>query len=469
MDSLDEANFVQDYNEYLYDVEDKNNNSETISVSQQKPNKKSKLYKCNVCEQSDTHLRRHVVRKHLPWWFEAATACWSCKVQEGHKSFLKKHEHDLNINEEQWQEWCNALLLAIQEDLEFTSLQELLKLIVKNELHTKVRNFHPEEQVALHKLAECFKLETPETVVANPPNCTVAVLHWETLSNLLSKLSCRITDDFTKFEPNISTKLEAPNKQNIIDTHAHLDMLLSRKNLAEYEQSIISESNVTGIVASFVYPEHWPDYISIQLDKRIKSSFGIHPHLLKNYRQLRSYTWELEQMVESESCIALGEIGLDFMNTSRKCIDVQYQFLEHMLTWLRFQEKVLILHCRDYGDGIAAERVLNLLCSMGLQGQKIHRHCFTGGVLEATNWVEALPNCFFGVTTTLFHSKDTHILAISHIPIDRLLLESDCPYLASSPWDLVPIAKEISFIKKLSTATVIETCNKNDINLYGPF
>ena len=436
---------------------------------------------CVICGFQDTHPGRHITRVHLPWWLKTKTACWTCRVQEGHVTFMRKHHHESDsYNETQWIHWAVGMVCIIQKDLQLSSCEALRQFVIGNKLYTKNGKFDSEEQLVLAKLSAQLGETIPEdSVTACPPNCTAGLLHWETLAKIIPRMSNQSVIH-PQLEPNLPDTLTVnPGNYNtlpgILDSHAHIDQLLFKNKCYSIKQFARENINhpirIKGIVSNFVHPYRWLDHSHICEDPRIKPSFGIHPRFISTRHSVYKNLNELKCLLDDPKCIGVGEIGLEHHNTSIRSQQNQLIFLQEVFQIIqssRFSNKTIILHCRDDGEGEAAEIVLSKITEMELSNRHIHRHCFSGSVDELTTWLQTLPNCYFGITKLVIENEKIRE-AVKEIPLSRLLIESDSPYLSSSPWDIFPVIQEISIIKKIPVPQLIEQCNQNCIALYGPF
>ena len=202
-----------------------------------------------------------------------------------------------------------------------------------------------------------------------------------------------VREEITSFQdeeiPTDDT-VKPPTSFEFIDTHGHLDMLLTRTRqdtLTDLENTTkIQESEVKllGIVSNFAYPHaNW-------------YSFGIHPRMFVYHSQIKNYLPELETLLVLPNVVGIGEVGLELTETPPRQQKVQFSFLEQVLPLFqqpKHYSKVLILHCRDHNDSQAAKKVLELIIKLELQHLKIHKLCFTGTSLEVVEGISALPNC----------------------------------------------------------------------------
>lgn len=108
-----------------------------------------------------------------------------------------------------------------------------------------------------------------------------------------------------------------------------------------------------------------------------------------------------------------------------------------------------------------------LLLEYGLSDARIHRHCFVGGEDEYRQWSTSLPNCYFSMSSaSLKDSRTVSWLLLLEKP-DRLILETDSPYLANEPMCVYDIAEGVARYFGMTTKELIRVCNKNVARLYS--
>jgi len=153
----------------------------------------------------------------------------------------------------------------------------------------------------------------------------------------------------------------------------------------------------------------------------IYGAAGCHPHDAKNYEKIKDV---LSRLRENKKNIALGEIGLDYHydNSPR---DIQMQVFEDQLKTAKEKNLPVIVHCREaFAD--CAEVLKNF------QDVKILIHCFSGTADELERWIELGYFVSFAGQLTFKNAGALRETA-RKMPLERLLLETDCPYLAPQP------------------------------------
>jgi TatD DNase family protein len=205
-------------------------------------------------------------------------------------------------------------------------------------------------------------------------------------------------------------------------------------------------------------------------DAAVYGAFGIHPH------NARHYSDALERRVidclAHPKAVALGECGLDYGRDASPR-DVQRTVFERQLLLAVRLAKPVVIHSRNADDDTLAimQRALP-------PDWRIHLHCFTSSAAAATRLLDAFPNLCIGVTGFITHrsSSATREAVKSAIPLSRLLLETDAPYMAPAtmgkgalchPTNVAEVAAEVAAIKGVSPDEVAAATTRNACALYG--
>ncbi|MEA1954666.1 MAG: TatD family hydrolase [Campylobacterota bacterium] len=212
----------------------------------------------------------------------------------------------------------------------------------------------------------------------------------------------------------------------IIDTHCHLDDERYNDDLEE----VLEQAKKVG-VEQFIIPAADPKSLEraveiVQKYDCVYFAVGVHPYDAENYD--KSY---LEKFVNHPKCIAIGECGLDYFRLPEDEAAIFTEkarqkevFLDQIL-WAKALKKPLIVHIRD-----ASEDCLALLDEYA--GEE-------GGVLHCYNADESLlklasRNFYFGIGGVLtFKNAKKLINVYPKIPQEKLLVETDAPYLTPHP------------------------------------
>ena len=236
----------------------------------------------------------------------------------------------------------------------------------------------------------------------------------------------------------------------MIDSHCHLDFEPLLSNLDE----VVQRSKDIGIKKILTICTTLNSFIKIKdivnRDEIIFGTYGIHPHEVKNNK-----------------IIGIGETGLDFFYNHSEKSDQIKSFEVHIEAAIRLKIP-LIIHSRN-----AEKEMLDIFNNYRNENLKILMHCYTG----SKNFAEKLLafNAYFSASgiITFKNSKELQE-TFRFIPLDRLLIETDSPYLAPEPHR--GKKNEPSFVihtaEKLANLNIlpsIELINKTSLNFENLF
>jgi TatD DNase family protein len=152
---------------------------------------------------------------------------------------------------------------------------------------------------------------------------------------------------------------------------------------------------------------------------------GVHPHNAIDCDDARLDA--IAGLARSHKVVAIGETGLDF-HYMHSPVEAQERALEQHLELARSLDRPVMIHCRD-----AEQRLCEIVRRTGLSPAGGVIHCFTGDSNAAREFVElGFYISFSGIVT--FRRADTLRAAAQVVPDDRLLIETDAPYLAPEPY-----------------------------------
>jgi len=241
----------------------------------------------------------------------------------------------------------------------------------------------------------------------------------------------------------------------MIDSHCHLDHEPLLNNLT----NIISRSKEIGITKLLTICTTIDSFekikVIIKKDQMIYGTYGIHPHETENNVVDRQTI--IKHVNQNDKIIGIGETGLDFFyNHSDKDKQIN-SFKAHIEASIELS-KPIIIHSRN-----AETETFEILNSYKNNDLKILMHCFTG-TLEFSKKLQTL-NAFFSASGIITFKNSIDIQnTFKTIPLEKLLIETDSPFLAPIP--MRGKKNEPSFIKytleKLSMVkeTTIEKMSK---------
>ena len=453
---------------------------------------------CNLCNLEVTHLKRHVLKTHLPWYIIPAYACIDCQISEGSGNLFQYfHKRHRGIAGDKYmQAWVlsmNGLLWTITHSLGLGSLEELLKFATELEGAPRNFKFATEELLMLKEYDRRTGLEPllDSQYGEFPPVRAIILSNYLFLAKLVEKLEIKtrktlLTDCTYSNVDNSCPPIDHPTLEiGFIDSHFHMDRVefkfnsfTSRSGLRASD--VPSPVHLAYAIANYVYPTSWDGCVAHERDSRLKFTLGLHPNMVTraNYE---FYLQEIEHMLQQyPQAVGVGEIGYDLTSTCKhshhrnkgKCVREQRRaqllFLRQGVRLAKRTNKVLILHVRETGNGKAAPKVLNILKKEGMKNHPIHRHCFTGDEQEFCTWEKHLSNCYFSISPKSVKVPSTVAWLSKLEKKDHLILETDAPYLQKpNPWCVYQVAEETARHLKISTQSLIRICNKNAAKLYN--
>ena len=242
----------------------------------------------------------------------------------------------------------------------------------------------------------------------------------------------------------------------MIDSHCHLDHEPLLENLID----VINRSKEIGITKLLTICTTLDSFERIKIivskDEMIYGTFGIHPHETKN-NQIDKQTI-IKAVEENNKIIGIGETGLDFFyNHSNKERQIS-SFEAHIEASIELS-RPLIIHSRN-----AEKETFDILNSYKNSNLKILMHCFTGSLDFSKKLL--LLNAFFSASGIITFKNSLELQnTFKTIPLEKLLIETDSPFLAPIP--MRGKKNEPSFIKftldKLSTLKEISVQEMSNI------
>lgn len=251
---------------------------------------------------------------------------------------------------------------------------------------------------------------------------------------------------------------------NIFDTHAHYDdEAFDEDRFALLDA--LPEKGVAFVVNCGCNPRSCESALALagRYDW-IYAACGIHPEDCEAFGDPDTLNTRMRPFWEAEKCVAIGEIGLDYHYPIDK--PTQLAFFEAQLRASLELDLPVIIHDREaHGD------------TMGLLRKYRPRgvlHCFSGSAEMAKEAVELGLYVGFGGAVT-FKNARRPLEAAAAVPPSRLLLETDCPYMAPVPYrgkrcdsSLIPLAAEkIAPLHGLSAQALLDTTCRNAAALFG--
>ncbi len=254
----------------------------------------------------------------------------------------------------------------------------------------------------------------------------------------------------------------------IIDSHCHLDYEPINSSLDEVIERA-KKNGVTNMLTISTEDKKYPKIIEIvNKYKNVYGTYGIHPHEANSHQKIDSKIIS-DKVKMNNKIIGIGETGLDFYyNRSKKDIQIKL-FMEHIRA-SRELNLPLIVHSRA-----AENETFEILKKENKNRDlKILIHCFTGSADFAKKILDL--NCYISASGIVTFKKSIDLRkAFEVVPIERLLVETDSPYLSpeplrgksNEPGNIIHTIKFLSNLKKVDYNLIVSQTSKNFFNLFG--
>ena len=251
----------------------------------------------------------------------------------------------------------------------------------------------------------------------------------------------------------------------IFESHAHYDSSKFAEDREELLNSI--QENEVGTIINV--GASWKSVTSvIELAEKyqfVYAALGLHPDEVGDLNEERFAF--LKEQCRKEKVVAIGEIGLDYY-WDNESHDIQKKWFVRQLELARELDLPVIIHSRD-----AAEDTLEIMKEHA-QGLRGVIHCFSYSKELAEEYVKMGFHIGIGGVVTFKNGKKLKEVA-EVVPLERILLETDCPYLAPEPYRgkrnsslYIPhIAQAIADIKGITYEEVVAQTEQNGKLLFG--
>jgi TatD DNase family protein len=263
--------------------------------------------------------------------------------------------------------------------------------------------------------------------------------------------------------------MRAIGLMQFIDSHCHLDRISEEKSKMSLQEMVDAATNnhVKHILCVAISMDQYPEMRNrTEHFEQVSYSVGVHPLHVgedKNYSLN-----DLKTLASDERIVAIGETGLDYYYSTDTIAEQQASF-EHHIAVANELQKPLIVHTRD-----ARKDTIDILKSNNADNCKGVLHCFT------ENWEmakAALDLDFYISISGIVTFKNAVELqdVVRKLPLDRLLIETDSPYLApvpnrgkqNQPAYVKHVAEFIADLKNVSVEEVGEVTTRNFKQLFS--
>ena len=245
-----------------------------------------------------------------------------------------------------------------------------------------------------------------------------------------------------------------------------LTEVLQRAKDAKLQAIIVTGTSVESSKAAIALAEQQPSFLY--------ATAGVHPHDADSYNN--DIEKQISAMLDNPSIVAVGETGLDF-NRNFSTPDNQRHAFEAQIALANRYQKPLFLHERD-----AFADFHSIISTNKNEQTQAVVHCFTGSETALKAYLDL--GLYIGITGWISDKKRGANLReiIKYAPLDRLMIETDAPYLTpqqaglknqlskknrNEPWTLPYTAATLAECLGVETAALIEQTTENTNNFFN--
>lgn len=251
-----------------------------------------------------------------------------------------------------------------------------------------------------------------------------------------------------------------------IDSHSHI---YSEQFFDDKDEMLLkaNDAGVGVILMPAIDSETHERMFSFEKEKKVKclSMMGLHPCSVKE--NFEDELNQIKKYLSERKFVAIGETGLDFYwDLSFK--DAQYQAFEQQILWAIHYNIPIVIHSRN-----STRECMDVVSKYIDKGLKGVFHCFGGSIEEANEIMEM--GFYLGIGGVLTFKKSGLDEVIKKVGISRVILETDAPYLAPTPYRgkrnepaYIPlIAQKLADTVQLSISEIEKITTENTQKLFG--
>jgi TatD DNase family protein len=252
----------------------------------------------------------------------------------------------------------------------------------------------------------------------------------------------------------------------IIDTHTHLYL----EQFVDDIDTVISNARVAGI-NKFIFPSIHSKYNDLMINcynKFKEHCFlmaGLHPAYVTENND--SEILLVHKNLEKYNCVAVGEIGID-LHWEKKFLKQQRIVFEKQINMALDYNLPIVIHCRN-----AFDEIYKILLKYNTKNLSGVFHCFSGDFDQALKVCDL--NFKLGIGGVVTFKNGGLDKFLNKIPIENIVLETDSPYLAPSPFRgkrnessyIIYVIDKLSEIYQLDNDSIANTTTKNAIDIFN--
>lgn len=254
----------------------------------------------------------------------------------------------------------------------------------------------------------------------------------------------------------------------LIDTHVHVNFDLFEGDLESVAHHW-QETGVYKLVHACVEPDEFSHIKELSLKfPELYCAVGLHPLSADKWQGETTYNQIFSLAQSFNKVVAIGEMGLDFYKSENT--EQQEEVFWQQLEIAQKLNKPVIIHCRE-----AAAKMRDILSQFKTEKGDVQgvMHCWTGNPEETQWFLDLGMYISFSGVITFKNAKQVHESA-QIVPVDRLLIETDCPFLAPVPYRgkrnepayVLYVAKTLAEIREVPLEAIAEQTTANAHKLF---
>jgi TatD DNase family protein len=260
-----------------------------------------------------------------------------------------------------------------------------------------------------------------------------------------------------------------------VDAHAHLEIVTNTAPNSAEVGKVLDDARAAGIdrvvqVGYSAEQSQWCVDAAEHWKGRVLAAVALHPNEAPVVEDLE-HDWSIiAKLAEHPRVRAIGETGLDYFRTPPELRKRQQESFKWHIELAKKHNKALVIHDRDSHDD-----VLSILLEVGAPEKTIF-HCYSGDLAMAKICVERGYILSFAGTLTFKNAPQLRE-AVKIVPADQLLVETDSPFLAPTPYrgalntpaQIANIVRAMADERDVSDAELATTLSNNAERIFGSF
>lgn len=260
-----------------------------------------------------------------------------------------------------------------------------------------------------------------------------------------------------------------------VDAHAHIEIVANTNFDSPEVRTVIEDAARAGIdrivqVGYSAEQSQWGANLAALYDGQVLAAVALHPNEAPVVEDLEADLAIIEALAQQPRVRAIGETGLDYFRTPPELRARQQESFKWHIDLAKRTKKALVIHDRDSHDD-----VLSVLLEVGAPEKTVF-HCFSGDVEMAKKCIERGYILSFAGTVT-FKNAPALREALAITPIDQILVETDAPFLAPTPYrgalnspaQIATIVRAMAEERNADLAEFATALSNNAERIFGSF